>query len=105
MIEIFIRKICKRFKLKYPKNFFFKVEKFSNIKNILKEFKIQKINGLTLDLGLSSTQIECSSRGFSFNSDGPLDMRMNNQNNEITAKKIINEFTEKQLSEIFYSLW
>ena len=95
-------KYAKDLILKYPKNFFFKVEKFSNIKNILKELKIQKIDGLTLDLGLSSTQIECSSRGFSFNSDGPLDMRMNNQNNEITAKKIINEFTEKQLSEIFF---
>ena len=54
-----------------------------------------------MDLGLSSSQIESSYRGFSFNSDGPLDMRMNNQN-KITAKTIINEFSERQLSEIFY---
>ena len=96
------KKYANELAVKYPENFFFKVEKFSNIQTILKEFKIEKINGLTLDLGLSSTQIDSSTRGFSFNLDGPLDMRMDNQNNGITAQKIINEFSEKQLSEIFY---
>ena len=74
---------------------------FPILKIFWKKLKIKKINGITLDLGLSSSQIESSYRGFSFNSDGPLDMRMNNQN-KITAKTIINEFSERQLSEIFY---
>ena len=99
----YLSKNCAReLKLKYPKRFFFKIEKFSNIKNILEQFNINKINGITLDLGLSSPQIDNSSRGFSFNTDGPLDMRMNNKRKEITAKEIINEFSESQLSEIFY---
>ena len=100
--DILSKKYAKKLILEYPKNFFFKNEKFSNIQKILKGLKIKKINGLMLDLGLSSTQIECSSRGFSFNLNGPLDMRMNNQSKEITAKKIVNEFSEKQLSEIFF---
>ena len=78
-------------KLKYPKRFFFKIEKFSNIKDILEQFDVKRINGVTLDLGLSSPQIDNSSRGFSFNTDGPLDMRMDNKRKEITAKEIINE--------------
>ena len=66
-----ISKNCaKELKLKYPKRFFFKIEKFSNIKDILKQFDVKKVNGVTLDLGLSSPQIDNSSRGFSFNTDG-----------------------------------
>ena len=68
----------------------------------MKQFDVKKVNGVTLDLGLSSPQIDNSSRGFSFNTDGPLDMRMDNKRKEITAKEIINEFSESQLSEIFY---
>ena len=98
-----LSKNCAReLKLKYPKRFFFKIEKFSNIKDILKQFDVKKVNGVTLDLGLSSPQIDNSSRGFSFNTDGPLDMRMDNKRKEITAKEIINEFSESQLSEIIY---
>ena len=94
-------KYAKKIKIKYPRNFFFRIEKFSNIKTVLNELKINKINGLTLDLGLSSPQIDCSLRGFSFNLDGPLDMRMN-KNNFITAKTVVNEFSERELSDIFY---
>ena len=96
------KKRAEELKSEYPKNFFFKIEKFSNIKKIFKEFKIKKINGLTLDLGLSSPQIDNGSRGFSYNAEGPLDMRMNNKSEGITAKEIINKFSESQLSEIFY---
>ena len=68
----------------------------------MKYFGVKKFDGLTLDLGLSSSQIFTSSRGFSFSLDGPLDMRMTKEKNGVTAKKIINEFSEKQLAEIFY---
>ena len=89
-------------KKKYPEKFFFRMENFKNLEEILKFFKISKINGLTLDLGLSNTQLDSPSRGFSFRLDGPLDMRMNNKKGQITAKIVINEFSEKDLSDIFY---
>ena len=50
---------------------------------------------------MSNTQLKNPERGFSFENEGPLDMRMDKKNNKITAK-IINEFTEKELSDIFY---
>ena len=95
-------KFAQKIKERYPENFFFKIENFKNIEEILKFFKISKINGLTLDLGLSNTQLDSPSRGFSFKSEGPLDMRMNNEKGKITAEIVINEFSEKNLSDIFY---
>jgi 16S rRNA (cytosine1402-N4)-methyltransferase len=58
------------------------------------------IKGLFLDLGLSSFQLDTPERGFSFNREGPLDMRMDLRNN-ITASKIINKSSERKLAEIF----
>lgn len=93
---------AKIIKQKYPGNFYFRIENFKNIEEILKFFKISKINGITLDLGLSNTQLDSPSRGFSFKSNGPLDMRMNNKKGEITAEIVVNKFSEKNLSDIFY---
>ena len=61
---------------------------------------IKKINGLILDLGVSNTQLNNPSRGFSFSNNGPLDMRMDNS--ELTAGKVVNHFSEIELSDIFY---
>lgn len=55
-----------------------------------------------LDLGVSSPQLDQAERGFSFNKDGPLDMRMN-QKQELTAAQIVNEFSEEDLMAIFKS--
>ncbi len=93
---------AKIIKKSYPENFFFKVDNFKNIEGVLEFFKISKMNGITLDLGLSNTQLDSPSRGFSFKSEGPLDMRMNNEKGEITAEIVINKFSEKNLSDIFY---
>ena len=81
---------------------FFFYYKFSQIEKVLEQIKEKKFDGILLDLGMSNTQLKNPKRGFSFESEGPLDMRMDKKNNKITAKKIINEFTEKKLSDIFF---
>lgn len=66
------------------------------------EHNKQKLDMVLLDLGVSSPQLDQADRGFSFNKDGPLDMRMN-QNAKLTAAQIINEFSPEDLTEIFKS--
>ena len=103
MIEIQILKnILKNTSQDYKTKFFFFNKRFSQLRRIIDKFG-EKIDGIVFDLGLSNTQLEDPSRGFSFNSDGPLDMRMGNQiDNKITAEKVINEFSERDLSDIFF---
>jgi len=59
-----------------------------------------KIKGVLLDLGISSFQLDSPERGFSYNLDGPLDMRMDFRN-KTTAEKILNKYSERQLEHIF----
>lgn len=75
-------------------------DNFSNLSKILLDLKVDLINGLLLDLGVSSPQLDNSERGFSYNQDGPLDMRMNPEM-EIDAKMILNNYSENQLINIF----
>ena len=74
---------------------------FKDMKQILKEEGIEKVDGILLDLGVSSPQIDDSTRGFSFMKDSILDMRMDKRN-ELTAQTIINNYSEKELLNIFY---
>jgi len=74
---------------------------FVNLKEELAKIGIKKIDGILFDLGLSSPQIDDSSRGFTFMKDAPLDMRMD-KSNKITAEYIVNNYSEKELSNIFF---
>lgn len=74
---------------------------FSQIKSILSELNIEKIDGAVLDLGVSSYQLDNAERGFSYMHDARLDMRMN-PNDAISAYEVINNYTKEELTRIFY---
>lgn len=74
---------------------------FVNLKERLNELGVYHIDGILYDLGVSSFQFDMEERGFSYRLDGPLDMRMN-QNQELSAKTIVNEWPVSKLIEIFY---
>lgn len=74
---------------------------FVHMKEELKKLDITKVDGIIFDLGLSSPQIDNSMRGFTFMNDAPLDMRMD-QTSNLTAEKIVNNYTLEELTNIFY---
>ena len=74
-------------------------DNFFNIKSILKDLSIEKIAGAVLDLGVSSHQLDEAERGFSYNMNAPLDMRMNREDN-LTAADVVNTYSEEELRRI-----
>ena len=95
-------KYAKILSQKFNTRFTFRNAKFSDLPFFLNKNNIKAIDGMVLDLGISNTQLNDPKRGFSFNYDGPLDMRMDNINTKLTAETIINEYDEKELSDIFF---
>jgi len=75
-------------------------QNFSFITNFLKMHKALPVDGLIADLGISSHQIDSAGRGFAFRHEGPLDMRMN-KNQDLTAEKIVNEYGLDAITKIF----
>ena len=86
---------------KFKDRIIFCHDNFRNIEKKLKELNISKINGLLADLGVSSKQLDDKTRGFSFNSDDFLDMRMNKEQ-ELTAYDVVNNFSKEKLQDIFF---
>lgn len=98
--EIAIAQAVKRL-APYGQRFTALPRNFAEIRAGLAELNIHRVDGLLLDLGVSSLQFEFEDRGFSFRKDGPLDMRMD-QSRHLTAEEIINNFSQEDLADIFF---
>ncbi|MFQ5640316.1 MAG: 16S rRNA (cytosine(1402)-N(4))-methyltransferase RsmH [bacterium] len=79
----------------------FEKSSFGNFDRVLKGLKMNRINGLLLDLGVSSYQIDAPERGFSYRLAGKLDMRMS-QDQSLTAEEIVSTYSEDELVQIFH---
>lgn len=86
----------------YAENVILVHDNYENIKNILEDLGIEKIDGILLDIGVSSHQLDEKSRGFSHNKDALLDMRMD-KTNSFTARELVNTYSEKELEEIIWN--
>lgn len=87
--------------LKNFNNVIYVQDNHDNIKEILEKLNIEKVDGILLDLGVSSYQIDEETRGFSYMKNSPLDMRMDKTQN-LTAKDVINTYPEEKLADIIY---
>jgi 16S rRNA (cytosine1402-N4)-methyltransferase len=75
-------------------------DNFTKVKDVVFSLKIKKVNAILADLGISSDQLGNTDRGFSFQKNSPLDMRMD-QRSKLTAKDIVNGYSENDLKKIF----
>ncbi len=73
---------------------------FENIKSVLAQLDIDGIDGMLLDLGVSSFQLDTADRGFSYHKDAPLDMRMSKEG--MSAADVVNNYSEEELANIIY---
>ena len=73
---------------------------YSQMREVLDDLDIDKVDGVLMDLGVSSFQLDEGSRGFSYHSDAPLDMRMSKEG--VSAADIVNTFSEQQLAKILF---
>lgn len=85
----------------FPERFQFIEGQFSELERLLNQHNIQGVDGIILDIGVSSMQLDTALRGFSFQQNGPLDMRMGGQG--ITAQEVVNHSSEKELADIIYA--
>jgi len=96
-----IKRARKRLEPFSQKTFIFQ-DNFINVRTILKKLNIKELDGILLDLGVSSWQLEDHKRGFSFRLEGPLDMRMD-RNLPNTAFDLVNTLSVSQLKQILYN--
>ncbi len=75
---------------------------FCEIKQVLQDLNLESVDGILLDLGVSSPQLDDGARGFSYMADAPLDMRMNNED-PLTAHTVVNSWAQEELKRILYT--
>jgi 16S rRNA (cytosine1402-N4)-methyltransferase len=85
----------------WPEQFRWRQRNFEDLKTCCAERGWDEVDGVLLDLGVSSPQLETPGRGFSFRAEGPLDMRMDRSSGP-TAADVINERSEQELTKLFY---
>ena len=88
-------------RLKDFKNIEYVHDNHDNVKEIIEKLKIENVDGILLDLGVSSYQIDEKTRGFTYIQDAPLDMRMD-RTQDLTAEHIVNNYKEEDLARIIY---
>jgi 16S rRNA (cytosine1402-N4)-methyltransferase len=74
---------------------------FADLLNVLKEFSLSEVDSVLMDIGVSSLQLDSPVRGFSFQQNGPLDMRMD-ASASLTAADVVNTYREEQLANVIY---
>jgi len=93
--------LAKRNAAGFEDRIIFRRAAFSELRTVLKELGIEKVDGLLADLGASRYQLTDPERGFSFSADGPLDMRMD-RSQRLSAAEIVNTSAEKALADLLF---
>lgn len=93
--------VAQMLQVQYP-NLIIVHDNYSNLKKILNNLNIECVDGILVDCGVSSVQLDEGERGFSYRFDAPLDMRMN-QTQKLSAYEVVNTYTPSQLLHILYT--